>query len=770
MEPRKSFLLRLIEKDKGMYLSDMLKSDDHLVPNIKKKVKQYKKAKKLISTSKTESNDDKILQNNDIIWDGTILNTPTSTSNTSTSSKFSDLEDNNTENSEQIERNLNDKEEELPKNDEEDEASNNDKQLQRFALNNPQCSPRIKSSQYYMEFKEINQEEIDNKDKIKLINHSRMLATEIALASQDMNIIRNTKSESSSRTSRLNIKYGNITYNFSNGSHVDSCTCEKCRKRAKHVHSKNKRIANGNGSTSKEIYVGSNNDERIIIENNTMNNGTFKMVGNVKLVIDIFECHNFQRTKSSDFSILWSNHYIKGYSFKSLSRYQRVNLFPRSWECTRKDSMARNINAMAHLHGQKHFSFMPECYILPHDRDSLLSAFELSRGRPWIVKPAGSSQGRGIYITSNPLELPDTYHTSNDDNWIVGRYIDNPLLIDSRKFDLRLYVAVTSFNPLKIYLHEEGLCRLATEKYSNETYDQKYAHLTNYSINKHNVKICTDNEGQNDMKAGNNNRDLKGTELKLSFAELNSILEEMGICTAPIWSKIEDLIVKTLIAVESKIYNALDMFSVNNESCFELFGFDVLIDSALNPWLMEVNFAPSLNTDSPLDLKVKSKVLADLFNLVGVKQSGLAAVQKNESLFDNPFSDNSIDEIISDLKKFDIDLQGDKGKRALIIFIKEMQRASIGGYKLIFPVKVQQGQHISTILRYSTFFEKERPLNKLLAQYIFATSLLENQNKQKTTNELTSKKSLTASRLREHLVNSKDFNSLWSRAIGQGVR
>jgi hypothetical protein len=54
---------------------------------------------------------------------------------------------------------------------------------------------------------------------------------------------------------------------------------------------------------------------------------------------------------------------------------------------------------------------------------------------------------------------------------------------------------------------------------------------------------------------------------------LNKILKDMGINTNPIWNKIEDLIVKTLISVESKIYSALEIFSVNNESCFELFGF-----------------------------------------------------------------------------------------------------------------------------------------------------------------------------------------------------
>jgi len=55
-------------------------------------------------------------------------------------------------------------------------------------------------------------------------------------------------------------------------------------------------------------------------------------------------------------------------------------------------------------------------------------------------------------------------------------------------------------------------------------------------------------------------------------------------------------------------------------SCFEVLGYDVLIDSDLKPWLMEVNLSPSLATESPLDLKIKSNLFLDSMNLICIKK------------------------------------------------------------------------------------------------------------------------------------------------------
>ena len=80
----------------------------------------------------------------------------------------------------------------------------------------------------------------------------------------------------------------------------------------------------------------------------------------------------------------------------------------------------------------------------------------------WIVKPTNSSRGRGIYI------IDDVSEVNLEDPSIISKYIADPLLINGHKFDLRIYVAVTSYEPLRVYVFKEGLVRFASEEYSTK--------------------------------------------------------------------------------------------------------------------------------------------------------------------------------------------------------------------------------------------------------------------------------------------------------------
>lgn len=191
---------------------------------------------------------------------------------------------------------------------------------------------------------------------------------------------------------------------------------------------------------------------------------------------------------------------------------------------------------------------------------------------------------------------------------IVSKYISDPLCIDEHKCDVRLYVLVTSFDPLVIYLFEEGLVRLATVKYDKtvENLWNPCMHLCNYSINKYHSDYIKATESDEDVGH------------KWTFSALLRHLKSQGNDTASLMQSIEDVIIKSIFACSQSIVSACKMFVPNQNNCFELYGFDILIDNTLRPWLLEVNLSPSLGIDTPLDTKVKSAMLTDLLTLIGI--------------------------------------------------------------------------------------------------------------------------------------------------------
>ncbi len=90
------------------------------------------------------------------------------------------------------------------------------------------------------------------------------------------------------------------------------------------------------------------------------------------------------------------------------------------------------------------------------------------------------------------------------------------------------------------------------------------------------------------------------------------------------------MIIKTCIAAEPKIYNSLTRETKHRSLCFELYGFDILIDKSLRPWLLEVNVSPSLSSSSPMDRQIKTTLMCDVFNTIGIRPYDRKKYQKEE--------------------------------------------------------------------------------------------------------------------------------------------
>ena len=89
-------------------------------------------------------------------------------------------------------------------------------------------------------------------------------------------------------------------------------------------------------------------------------------------------------------------------------------------------------------------------------------------------------------------------------------------------------------------------------------------------------------------------------------------------------ANISDVIIKTLMSCESevssyctRVFHQRNLDPAAGSACFELFGFDILLDRDLRAWLIEVNICPSLSSSSPLDRNIKHTLMCDIFHMVG---------------------------------------------------------------------------------------------------------------------------------------------------------
>ncbi|XP_044072796.1 tubulin polyglutamylase TTLL4 isoform X3 [Siniperca chuatsi] len=307
--------------------------------------------------------------------------------------------------------------------------------------------------------------------------------------------------------------------------------------------------------------------------------------------------------KSHDWLGCWGHH-MKSPGFKALGEHQKLNHFPGTFQIGRKDRLWRNLSKMQVRFGKQEFSFFPRTFILPQDIKLLRKAWEDGGSRQkWIIKPPASARGIGIQVIHKWSQMPRKRPL------LVQKYLHKPYLISGNKFDLRIYVYVTSYDPLRIYIFSDGLVRFASCKYSSsmKSLGNKFMHLTNYSVNKKNSEYQTNSDDQ--ACQGH----------KWALKALWQYLGSKGVNTTLIWEKIKDIVIKTIIASEPYVNSLLKMHLRTPYSCHELFGFDIMLDEKLKPWILEVNISPSLHSNTALDVSIKGQMIRDLLNLAGFR-------------------------------------------------------------------------------------------------------------------------------------------------------
>ncbi|EGR31891.1 tubulin-tyrosine ligase family protein, putative [Ichthyophthirius multifiliis] len=299
----------------------------------------------------------------------------------------------------------------------------------------------------------------------------------------------------------------------------------------------------------------------------------------------------------------------------NLLNQQKVNHFRNHYELTRKDLMTKNIKKYkkvlekeGKIEESLTYNFTPLTYQLPCEYSIFCEEFkkvnQISESKQlWIMKPIGKSQGKGIFIFRNIKDISSwkNQYKYNPDNpsadpYVVQKYISDPLLIGGKKFDMRIYALCTSYQPLTIYLYRTGFARFTHHRYDLDDINNVYVHLTNVAIQK--------NSDNYDKKLGG-----KWLLQKLKLFLISKYGQEKVDYA---FFQVQNIIIKSMLAVQKVI--------VNDKRCFELYGFDIILDSSLKPWLLEINSSPSMTANTQQDSELKQGILDDTFTIIDLEK------------------------------------------------------------------------------------------------------------------------------------------------------
>jgi len=331
--------------------------------------------------------------------------------------------------------------------------------------------------------------------------------------------------------------------------------------------------------------------------------------GSYRVVAEAIEHLGWMELKSSADcmnrapSVVWLEHSDNTDGIAPVQTVSRLEAF---LHFCKKARLAESLNAWTEMCPDT-FRFSPQTWIIPYDADELKKAMtKCKKDDTFIVKPTAGAQGKGITLARKWKDVETTVQrakNSQENNnkatieYVVQRYITYPLLLEGLKFDMRLYVVVTSVVPMRAYLFKEGLARFCTVPYAvpcDENLREAKMHLTNFAVNKKS-KDFQPSEGATGNEQGSK---------RSTTCTFRQMQQAYGISSEETWGKVAVLIANTLMAlrpalVEYYVHENPRPLHPLGPKGFQLIGLDVLIDQDLEPRLLELNANPSLSATQP---------------------------------------------------------------------------------------------------------------------------------------------------------------------------
>lgn len=269
-------------------------------------------------------------------------------------------------------------------------------------------------------------------------------------------------------------------------------------------------------------------------------------------------------------------------------------------------------------------NFFPQTFNMPGEYSLFVEEFKRNPSNVWIMKPVGKCQGRGIFLFT---KLQHVSQWKNELRWkpdnpsaepyVAQRYLNNPLLVGGKKFDLRIYVLCTSYSPMTLYLYRTGFARFTHHRYTQDDIQNQHVHLTNVAVQKTSENYDSKIGGKWDLRL-----------LKLYLISRYGA-ERVNEC----FYQIQQIFIKSFLSVQKVM--------INDKHCYELYGFDVLIDNNFKPWLIECNASPSLTANTKDDAEMKIDMLDDLFTVVDMEKI-LTGNEEQVGGFDLIYKNNPI--------------------------------------------------------------------------------------------------------------------------------